>query len=651
MRRRLKYLTLAIALIGCGLPTSEHETPEIKYGVAYPLGTTYDDGFIHLDASYGLNQSNASQNLTASGLTQSSAQAKFPRYYARWVAEGKTISTFMQLNYGVCAANDAFWVGHMHAITGNPAGSGNIQVGPIDDMLVNERIYWPFGRFEGVGTFGDARYNTTMTLDVNGWKGDPLQRNLITSPSYGVDGAMGYHESAQATNLRLYGNCGLYNDPSYSSSGLVCWDLGEASQVGIIKSDFFNDYGVLCERGTPGVFQNISTFGNRLAGMGFVGTALAKVRVGNLSGDDNGALYELKAGHGREAGGSIHFNDTKCESSTTVEGGFGTSHRYTGHPIGILRGQFNIVHDCISYASTWTKSGQLFYVDATLTNGQAQNSRLVITGAKGYGYAALIVDKRGWYYDAPPDFSAWGAEYTTADGVLKVNGVVQTRKPCKVGIEPMGYVVPPQTFNWTAGTPTLQRTGGVTPPPTPITCTGWATGAWSSWTTCENGQQTRSRSVTPSPEGCSTTPPGSKPTEQETQPCTTPPPNPGGSFSVMPSGNIGTNGYDLVPDWTNVKTIGFDNYKATGTTLGGYLAGWDVPGQALRGIKVGSDGSVYDNSTGTNVYLSPAGTVKLNTVTTFTVTLPTPRTIKHLGGWPNTSNGQSFTVTKVIGTQ
>lgn len=610
-------------------------------------------GFIELPEAYGLTQANASQSLTAAGLTEAQAQAKFPRYWARLQWEGKTPAQFMALNFGVCAANDAFWKGHEHAISANPAGSGNIQIGPVSSMAVNERLYWPYGRIEGVGTFGDARFNTVLTVDHANWKGDPTKRNLIVSPTWGLaGGSMSYHESAKCTNISFRGaRTSKYNDPSYQSSGLVCGDLGEGSHVGDIRANDFNDYGVLNERGTPAHFDNITAFCNNRAAVGLLGTALANITIGVLSGDDNPTLLEMLPSNGREAGANVlHVLSIKSESGVTGEGAFGPMHVWKGQSVAKLRGQFNVVIDALGYASSWITTGQLFWIDDRLTNGQPQSSKLTIQGAKGYGYAALLVDsRRGTYYDAPANYSAWSAEYTTSDGVLKVNGVVQQPKQCKVGMGPIGFVRPGETIDWLAGTPQQQVSGTAPPvdPPIPVACTTWEVGAWSAWGPCDPATltQKRTRTVTAGPAGCTGTPPGVKPATEETQACTITQPPPGGTIATLTNVSVPTVSTNLPVNWPNAKTIAFEGFN-TGTAVGGTICVGD--GFAL---KVGGNGSVYLSVTGVGntqcVPPIPAGTVKQNVPVNFTATLPVARTFTGLGAFAGSGSGEAFTCSKI----
>lgn len=612
-------------------------------------------GWIELPEAYGLTQANASQSLTAAGLTEAQAQAKFPKYWARLQFEGKPVSKLMATNFGVCAAQDAFWVGHVHSFANVPfpAGSGNIQFGPVSPMVANNSMWMPYGRMQGVGTFGDKRYNTVIHVDHDNWQGDPLQKHLFLAPSFGRTGSSSYHESAEFGRFRLYGAKKVkYNDPSYQSSGLVLWDEGEASEVGIVKADFFNDFGVMCVRGTPAVIGNLSAFCNGLGALGLVGTSKANITVkGVISGDDNLVLINMLPGFDRPAGcGSLVVLNLKCESATYAEGGLGAAHGYTGQGVAYLRGQFNATIIGSTISSTWVKAGQMFWVDDRI-DGVPQNSRLEAKG-NSYGYGAILIDsRRGTWYSPPADHSDWHMEYLTQDGTLRINGVLQTPQSYPVGAGPMGFARNGETLNYANATPQQgqQVSGGTTPPPQPIACTGWETGAWGAWGPCVNGQQTRTRTVTATPAGCTGTPPN-KPAESETQACTTPPPSGNNSVTNVV---VTTNGMDLVPDWANVKTLTFEGFTATGSTLGGYLAGWDVSGQTLRGLKVGADGSVYENSQGFNETSNklPAGTVKLGVPATFTFTLKIPRTVKHLGGWPNTANGQPFTATKVSAAQ
>lgn len=627
MRRILHFLLVAAALSAC-----------------VPLPA--QPGFIELQPTYGVTQANCSQSLTAAGLSEAQAQAKFPKLWARYQFEGKTIAQMMQLDYLVAAENDAFWVGHVHSFTNVPfpAGSGNIQYGPID-ATVNDMMWWPFGRIEGVGTFSDKRYNSVLRVDTL-WVGNPRERNLIVSPTWLGSGAMAYHESAKATNLSLIGaRRSAYCDSTYNSSGLVCWDLGEGSHVGDIRANDFNTYGVLCERGTPAQFDNITAFRNGRAAFGMIGTALANVTItGVLSGDENVWEVEMLPGHGREAGGTFNAGAIKHETSTSSEHVWGPYYRWTGGGVGYLTGQFKFTCPNITFASPWIKSGQLFYVDCRLTNGTPQNSKLDVWCKGDGGFAAFLVDPYwGYAFTNVPAYTAFHAVYDAIKGELFIDGVKQTPVPFKKNAGPLGPVRPGQpAHDFANATPQMQMYGPSTTPP-PVTCT-WVPGV-ETCGTCTNNTQTCTTPFVSSVQGCS--PPGSQPPPtSRNQACGTPPP----SSTITPA---------------SVLVLYDSDESGSQARANAYATAWGIPSANVQGVAVGNADDLGTSDTKLNsvrstitasgkqwcvlVWDTPsrAGTMSITSALTLgrvtaynstgTGTLPTSALYQYTGSTPKTA--------------
>jgi hypothetical protein len=63
-----------------------------------------------------------------------------------------------------------------------------------------------------------------------------------------------------------------------------------------------------------------------------------------------------------------------------------------------------------------------------------------------------------------------------------------------------------------------------------------------------------------------------------------------------------------------------------------------------KGIILIPNGAILDNSTGSDITLAPAGTLKVGTAWSGTITLPMPRDFTGLGEAPNTGNAFQATV-------
>lgn len=580
---------------------------------------------INLKTAFG--QWNPTATLAGMGFSITTAKAQFPVFYAKWQGWGRTDANFLKLTWASATANEKSWA----------EGGCNIEFPEGVPIMVSNTIRWPFGAVTGSGIFIDPQFDTILKV-ADDWAGDPKNKDIFHSPSYGSDGLLAYHEGAHMDRMRFDGNRkSKYMDPSYRSTGFALWDAGEASQVGRVKADFFNNYGIELHRGTPADVLNVSAFCNGEGAVGVLGSALTSIKIGVISGDDNPTLLDVQPFAGREAGGRIVVGFMKCESATIPEGTLHPYQRHVGQCAAKLRGQFNVKIDMLSYASSHKRTGQLFWIDDRLVNGSPQASRLECWGA-GFGYDLLLVDsRRGHGYKAPPDYSAWHMVYDTQSGVLRVNDVVQTPIPYKVNGGPLGVVANGGTFDYMSASPAQEITGVIVPPPQ--TCT-WVEQA-GAWGTCQpNGTQARTVTYVPSIAGCMPT--TAKPADRiETQACT-PPPTGAVLSPVLNNWNNANPSASPTPvNWTACRSIVLTGIARTGTAADRML----VARADGRGIWVRSDGGVNINTSGSDVLIAPAGTVT-STAKTVTLTLPGAETFNRFGShYP----GAAFlgTITKV----
>lgn len=558
---------------------------------------------LNIQTELGINDPN--KLLSELGFAVATAQTKFPDYWRKWKEWGRADADFLKNTWFTASSEQLSWMwGGCNLYAGGCPGGVAQNGTPIK---VNGQLRWPFGAFEGTGVFMGARFSTVMKPDHDRWNGDPKFRNVLVSPSYATNGLFAYHEGAYLDAIRFDGDKrSAYWDQTFESSGAVLWDAGEGSQVGHIKADNFNDFGLRLERGTPADVLNLSAFCNNRAGLGLVGTALATIKIGVISGDDNGRLIEFLPGGGREAGGNVHVLSAKLESATIGEGQLHKFHRYTGHPYAIVRGQTNFLTDMLTYSSSWVQSGQLFWVDDRISTGIPQASRIECRG-KGFGFAALLVDsRRGTYYPAPPDYSAWHMVYLTSTGELFLNGTKQTPLPFAVGAGPLGFITAAdwqagKRFDFAAGTPQQQITSTTPPPPTPVPV------------------------PTPTPT-----------------PLPTPPPT---TFTdTMTEVEITSSIYSKAAPstWTNITDITLTNLKVPVLPVAPNGVGY-IMGSVNSGIAVLPNGSIVDSRNGQ--VLASAGTVKANTAITVPLArLNTPWTFTFIGAIPGTGIGMKCTV-------
>jgi hypothetical protein len=189
---------------------------------------------------------------------------------------------------------------------------------------------------------------------------------------------------------------------------------------------------------------------------------------------------------------------------------------------------------------------------------------------------------------------------------------------------------PVGSFDRTNGRPTWSDVTGssTAPAPTPNPCTY----TYSAWSTCTNGQQTRTvTSATPS--GCTGTP-------ILTQSCTTgttPPPT-GGALLTRSNVSQGSANYSEDITDITVRRVVLTGFVNT-TGAGGWASFAVAPGaQSLNYLGLYPDGNWYLN--GQRCTVSTADGVT-------TITLPVAFTINRLGTWQGQSGALRYTATRV----
>lgn len=456
----------------------------------------------------------------------------FRRYteYHQW-NESKILSLSA---YQGAMANEV-WRGHADFPFTTPYCNSRIGIlMGSGEFIVNFPLPRAHGQYKGDGPqqhwYGGNNNNWAATVirmcPKAEWLGSDLhEMNCMQSTSWGLEGNESYTEGGSVDGVCFLGNNASWYDPSYTESGLACWDDGESTENGRVRANNFNGYGIKIVRSTPGTFRNISAFTNALAGIGLIGTELNTINLGTITGDDNPALIVQKAGYGRGAGGIVTLNLGKSESGKRTPNKGQILIWQQSPCVGILN--INAAQCDMNFADVHSPIVLNSYPGS---DGQAQ----VVTGCVKFWNAKALIHDIGYKRDYP-----WGVyrpvhfSYTSCEGGVLTD--VSTRKAipsravnasARLGTVPTG-----SDFNYANGTPVY--TMG-TPPsqPTPVACTGWTAGAWSAWSACVNGQQTRTRTVTATPAGCTGTPPN-KPTEVETQACLAP-----AWTTIWPGGNV-----------------------------------------------------------------------------------------------------------------
>ena len=480
-----------------------------------------DSSYIHLGLKYGLNPAQAQtkiKDLPAIANDINKAKAIYPDAYGFLTFKGWSADKFLNLSCGSAAAVDAVYSGQYQQWGLACMSRVNIDW-PEGDYYMTTYAPFAMGQYRGQGPhtgWNPRQAATTLHVWKQQWQeSDPHQMAAMRSTNFGItSGGEAWVHGGSIDMMGFTGNNSGFYDPRYTESGLVLWDMGEASSVGRIWCSDWNGYGLEVIRGTPFTANSvISSFTNALGAVGIMDGELGTFNFGTISGDDDAALVVFDSKYGRGAGGNVNIAMLKSESGKRVPNK-GQIAVWQKSPcvgtvnIGIVQGDQN----------------DLFNDAAFVMNSRAWGQTLNVGGFVGWNFRTYVHDiqnQKRWAGTAyNPMVFTWASRNggTFTDHVL---GQQVAGTPVNA-TDRLGVVPNNGTFDYTNGTPKYSITGGVTPP-TPVVCTGWTTGPWSAWGPCVGGQQTRTRTVTPSPAGCTGTPPN-RPVESETQACSVTPP-------------------------------------------------------------------------------------------------------------------------------
>lgn len=579
-------------------------------------GQTFD-----LAKDYGIAWNTYVPDLSAK-YTITTAKAKFPAFYAWWSAAGKSDASFLSLSEFVCAHNDAVWRAHAAWYTATCQSRAYV-IDPHGRYAIDFPLMVAFGEYHGQGT--SAFYaggtipqgGTELYVDHSGWMGDAKTKNIFQSNTWGREDLYSYNESFVIDGYRLVGmKTGETYDANVESSGIAIWDAGSTSRIGRIFVENFNTAGIHLVRGTPATVDLVTSFRNNLAGVYLEGGGMH--HFGTMEFDENPAMFYVRGGHGRSGATCLQVDYVKAE--TGIAPGRSTA-KY--QMVMDAEGWINAHFSSISYASVGAIPHAMFRV-----KGDVNSSNVKVDNVQLFGpcFAWMQDVKNGklWPITAPGGLNLngyWGTPQHgfswSSDGTFTADfGGVVTPIPCAsnrldgVNVDPMTGA-PVTQWNHAAGTPDYpwDNAGSTPPPPTP--CTGWTVGAWS---TCTNGTQTRT--VTPSPAGCTGTPTVVKPAESQACTVTTPTTKWASSWAspltLTPTYCVQVN----VPGVTTVELKDF-----TPSTLN-YLR---IIGWGTGSLQLWPDGSFRVN--GTVCTTSPTTKPVANQKWSGTITLPSAQTV------------------------
>lgn len=485
-----------------------------------PLALPAQNLFVKVGQTYGVSAADDNKRVSDKYAT---GQDTLPTglYWAwqRWKAEGMPYATFRSRYLGCAIAKDVAW--RYEAASNIKSGYQNTfafadWTDASGHWYANATMQIPRGGMVGQGSFGF--YDDTQTSQVfatcefemteDWWPANQTERRLFETPnsSLGTPDAGSYNESFRIEGFRLQGPA-IYGD-GINRIGMFIRRPGECSYANQIFAYQFQT-GIMVVGGVPFTFGTLSAFFNERHGFAFMGTWGATISGQTLSGDDNGELVGVHPGYGDEAGGIISINLLKNEAGIHAEG---AGNPYRAHTVLYAEGQYTINIGVAAVSRNWITTDAAYIVNPRLTNGSPQASVLRVGPTKGFNFRTALHNlATGTRWAAPGDYQGFTFDHYAQGDRMILNGqtVAGTSCPCP----PLGFFRGNGTFDYVNCLPA--RSGTTTPPAAGT----WTCSAWSTFSACNAGQQTRTRSC--SCQGTCTDP---KPVEAETQTCAEAPP-------------------------------------------------------------------------------------------------------------------------------
>lgn len=347
--------------------------------------------------------------------TIDAAKAVYPNWYARAKVLGWTDAQFLDQSKFVAKWQQLQYFSSSLGPNAPTASTVNVTV-PEGEYYVNATCELGYGTYRGAGTFVyyPGNYSTTLSVWHAKWIGTG-PRDIFHTAMWGTNVEGSYAESFRFEGFRLDGKAAtaILADPSYRSTGAVFFDCGETENVEYVYAHSFNNIGLEFERGTPATANTLTVFNNCDAGIMLTGTAGNTFNFGTISGDDNGALVEMRAGGGRQAGGQVNIACMKSEAGVTPI----SRNPHRKQKLMVLRGQFGVNVGVARGSHAQVRVDNLIEVDCRLADGNKQVSNLVIGSINGFNYGNVVKDlANGWEAADPGDYNCYSLQYTSANG-------------------------------------------------------------------------------------------------------------------------------------------------------------------------------------------------------------------------------------------
>ncbi len=594
---------------------------------------------VYVDTEYPeFNHANGSKTLAQAGID---GPTRYPDAFRWWTSIlGQPAATFQNFTVASAVLNQAHWEGNGAGFAPGTQSTSRNNVeripGGVYDINVGVTVFQ--GRLIGGGTSIGLNGNasTELRYDHARWMDPRAIRAVIIAANWGTNT---YQESVYISDLRINGQGPNWKDPSYDQHGIALQVMGETACIGRVYVENCNGHGVWVNGAGPGRIEQLTTFDNALAGLyatseksgGTNGNSLGFLEVQHISGDNNGWVVLSRNGP------HMGIGYLKNEDGLSAQRGRPKKGQVSIEAHGWVNINVHNLTDAIRGASGPT----------IVVNSTANKSRLTVqhyvqassNGTQDEGRSALVMDLRTKQAWRPSNQNA--GEYAVMDFRWVGHGP-NSAFTCSEPVDAIPHNFTTRTgiattyagYNYAAGTPVWDPTGGTTAPPPAPTCL-WVLGMPGAWSTCANGQQTRTTPYVSSVPGC--TPSEPKPADRiETQACSTTPPTSGGVIASFDN-YANTDPNRSVPvAWKGVKRIRFTNLKVNSTPNFQRLAYRDAADTA--GLRVTTSG-LWRTPSNQNCQQSPAA-FNVGTYPTAEIILPTAQDFAFF--LANRSNGTAW---------
>jgi hypothetical protein len=476
----------------------------------------------NLRDTHGVTPETGDRTLAEVHGTVATSMQKMPDLWGWARAHGWSDAEVLSLRLAEAAWHDIFWRAERGNYTSEAPGHAVNIVMPNGRYGITYPLPFAQGIYSGEGSRFSDTYNggavnygsTELYLDTGAWKSArSVDRIILRSANWGQDkgdAAWSHHSKIERFHFNGMRRSHLQPFGAEEYAGVACWDCGETS---VVRDCYFANWdrdGILFVRGTPVHVENCSFFTCNRYGIALIGGG--SFTGVNISGDESGnALVGGGPGYGRPGASRISIFGAKQETSTSAQ-----FRPWQGSAFVHFDGWLRLTAHGVNYGSSWTNPYCFIHVNPTVNR-----SSIEVSGIAWFNQTPklLIYDEAAnkeyhfvgdaWF--GPVDHFRWDQNEGIRCDWATIP--VTTRSGPKGRLQHVGpdgaeSWATAKIRTWTADAPT---------PPQPCIYT---LGPWSEWSTCTNGQQTRTRTVQPQQQPCTGTPPATT----ESRACTVPPP-------------------------------------------------------------------------------------------------------------------------------